>query len=191
MKSNVMQGLLSHFCVVHGLSDSKVSEARAKFYADKLNRFPDPIVISEIEKLMTSWNKRYIPQVGVIYDICQAKAGDNYTENDEEKTRRADEHKVWMQRKFRYRDGLKEVTHKLKTSQPLNSIQAKAVKEVTKYMVVTFGNRWLQKLDYKGEKQPLNPVTASFAGLYMDQLSGRLKPLKGEPRGDIKAELPF
>jgi hypothetical protein len=174
------------------LDVKKATQKRATFYANTLSaEFDDVVILRVLDDLMRTWEERRLPVVAVISRLCRSAAGSNDTEVDEVKTERADEHKVWMQRKFRYRDGLKEVTHKLKTSQPLNSIQAKAVKEVTKYMVVTFGNRWLQKLDYKGEKQPLNPVTASFAGLYMDQLSGRLAPLKGEPRGDIKAELPF
>jgi hypothetical protein len=182
-----MQDLLKSFCQNHGLSDSKITESRAKWYVKCLSCFPDTLVINKIEELRDRfWDKRYLPLPKTIYDLCQVD--DELTgrkEREEQKQQRSEKQQEWQTRKFRHRHALKDVVERLIGGTPLTGQQKEAVETVTPYMTVRWDGDWISKVDYKDEKQKLTPITVSFIGLYMDTLEGTLDRLSGVKRGNI------
>lgn len=119
--------------------------------------------------------------------IAALEAGDDVDDSCENNNQRD---RAWQSTKFTNNDMIRETVKAIKDN-TLTDIQKHTMKTIDGYMKHRFGEEWYNKIDYKDNNQRLNPLTASFVGLYIDAARGKLKPLTGIKRGDIIANIPI
>jgi len=174
LSTEIMKELLGLIKKTHGLPTA-LNEVMVKGYRQALSQYPAALVISVIEQVNLSWDKRYLPQPVVLINCCQERYDEAENEQEDEQLRRQEA--AWKAKKVRHNAMLIDLCRRLK-SNTLTEQQKEKVRIVDGYMKF-HGDGWYRKVDYTDPKQKLSPVTASFIGLYMDLP----KPLTGKKGG--------
>jgi hypothetical protein len=188
MKPEGMRDLLIRFANVNSIPITKVTDGLVGFLCGHLSDFPDTIIINVIDGLTGQWDKRSLPQPKLLYSLCYDRTNNDRTDQYKARQHTQDKnsHRAWMTRKFRHRRALKEMSQALRSGNPLTDTQKDALRIISPYMIDMWGDDWITQVEYVDEKQALNPVTASFIGLYMDYQEKVLKPLTERQQGNLE-----
>lgn len=150
-------------------------------YHNALKRYTLKTINDVVMTLCAQWDKRYMPPVATIAELCSHKQGSSTGDDDCYKQKREKDDREYQQLKTVYAAETKEFRNAILNDKPLDEKQTAAKKQIDIYIGYAFGDRDLKKEFNKGK----TAFTVCYFAHFREFLAGILPELTGKPKGNI------